>query len=137
VTVYVSDTHALIWRLIAPARLSSAANDAFDQADAGEAEVHIPAVVLAEMIMVAERGRVPGWETDQARTFAEACRGADNFILCDLTPDLVLRSMDLDGVPDIFDRLIAAEALSKGAALISRDQDLAVVKGLHVIWDSA
>lgn len=135
-TVFVTDAHALIWRLIAPGRLSRAANDAFDRADAGEAQVHIPAVVLAEMFMVAERGRVPGWGRDEAKAFALVCQGADNYVLCDLTPDLVMRSVTLSSVPDIFGRLIAAEALSKDAALISRDGTLAGVEGLRVVWET-
>lgn len=86
--------------------------------------------------MVAERGRVPGWGSDEAKAFALVCQGADNYTLRDLSPDLVIRSVQISSVPDIFDRLIAAEALSKDAALISRDGTLAAVEGLRVVWEA-
>jgi PIN domain nuclease of toxin-antitoxin system len=73
-TVFVPDTHALIWRLIEPAKLAAAATRAFNQADAGQAEMQVPAVVLAEMIMVAEKGRVAAWGSAEVGAFVQAAQ---------------------------------------------------------------
>lgn len=132
--VYIADTHALIWRLVAPDRLGARASDAFDKADAGQAEICVPAVVLAEMVMVAEKGRVPGWGLDEVRCFARAAKASTNYHLSILTPELVMTASDLPVIPDIFDRLIAAEALGRAAILISRDQTLAAARDIEVRW---
>ena len=58
---YVADTHSLIWRLCVPSKLSSSAKSAFDEVDRGEAIVLISAVVVAEMLMVALKRRIPEW----------------------------------------------------------------------------
>lgn len=132
--VYIADTHALIWRLLAPDKLAARASDAFDQADAGQAEIHIPAVVLAEMVMVAEKRRVPGWGLDEVKRFARAANTSTNYHLSMLTPDLVMLASDLTLISDIFDRLIAAEALARAAILISRDQTLMTATDIEVLW---
>ena len=46
---FVADTHALFWYLIDSPRLGPNAADAFDAADRGQAIIHIPAIVLAEL----------------------------------------------------------------------------------------
>lgn len=106
-TLYVCDTHALIWRLLDDRRLGNAACAAFDSADAGTATMHIPAVFLAEMIMIAEKQRVVGWTRSEVELLVDAVSDASNYVLTELTPMLVLRSAELPIVPDIFDRLIA------------------------------
>lgn len=47
-TLFIADTHAIVWRLALQSRLGIAASVAFDAADAGNAAIAIPAVVLAE-----------------------------------------------------------------------------------------
>jgi hypothetical protein len=44
---YVSDTHALFWYLINSPLLGVNAHLAFDEADAGQALIYIPAIVIA------------------------------------------------------------------------------------------
>jgi PIN domain nuclease of toxin-antitoxin system len=134
-TLYVCDTHALIWRLLDDRRLGSAAGAAFDSADAGTATIHIPAVVLAEMLMVAEKQRVAGWTRSEVELLVDAVSGASNYVLTELTPSLVLRSAELTIVPDIFDRLIATEAIVSGGTLISRDPVFASCNGLITTWN--
>jgi PIN domain nuclease of toxin-antitoxin system len=57
-TTYVADTHALIWYLFNPGRLGSDAQVALGEVAEGHATLVIPAVVVAEMVMVVEKGRV-------------------------------------------------------------------------------
>lgn len=134
-TVFVPDTHALIWRLIEPARLAAAATRAFDQADAGQAEMQVPAVVLAEMVMVAEKDRVASWGSAEVGAFVQAAQDSSNYRLSSLTPEVVMFSAGLVSIPDIFDRLIAAESLIRGATLISRDRVFTSLSNLPVAWD--
>jgi PIN domain nuclease of toxin-antitoxin system len=56
---YVTDTHPLIWALSNDPQLSTAAQVAFAEADAGQAIIIIPPIVAIEMIYLSERGRIP------------------------------------------------------------------------------
>lgn len=57
---YVADTHALLWHFHSPERLGTAAREAMAEVDEGASLAWIPAVVMAEAIMVAERRRIAG-----------------------------------------------------------------------------
>ena len=57
---YVTDTHPLVWSLFASNRLSTRVRDLFQRVELGEHIIVIPAVVIAELIMVVEKGRVSG-----------------------------------------------------------------------------
>jgi len=46
---YVVDTNALLWYLTASRRLSRRAKAVFDEAAAGRALLHLPAIVIAEL----------------------------------------------------------------------------------------
>lgn len=119
-TEYLIDTHALLWHLHAPRRLG-AAGEALARIDAGEGRAWIPAVVIAEALMVAERRRIAGLALEALLAQFESLRGSDNYRLSPLTVDRVLRTPRLSAIPDIFDRLIAAEAVERNVPLLTRD----------------
>ena len=55
----VADTHALVWYLVEPGRLSTTASAALDAAvDAGGA-IYVSAISLVELIYLVEKGRLP------------------------------------------------------------------------------
>lgn len=43
--IYITDTHSLIWYLINSSKLSFEANKAFEEIEAGKAQLIIPAIV--------------------------------------------------------------------------------------------
>lgn len=53
-SVYVIDTHALLWYLLSPEKLGLKALSAFEEIQTGDLLV-IPAVVVAEMVMVSQK----------------------------------------------------------------------------------
>jgi PIN domain nuclease of toxin-antitoxin system len=55
---YVTDTHALHWHLTGDARLSSTARRLLAEADAGLHRIHVPSIILVEMIYLAEKGKL-------------------------------------------------------------------------------
>ncbi len=56
---YVTDTHPFVWYLAADDdRLSPSAKSVFENADSAKAVVVIPAIVLAESLYLAEKGRI-------------------------------------------------------------------------------
>src|SRR5262249_29403015 len=132
---YVTDTHALLWHLYEPSRLGRAAQASFADADAGAARNYVPALVVAEVIMVAEKGRIPGVTLARVVPHLEAMRTSDNYPSTPLLPDVVLQSRALTSVPDIFDRLIVAEALARGVPLLSRDRVIRDSGVVSIVWD--
>jgi predicted nucleic acid-binding protein len=78
---YIADTHALLWHLYGPQRLGKAARQVFSEADAGQACVYVPAVVVAEGLMVIQKGRLPGAALDQLLSQLEAMAVSENYPL--------------------------------------------------------
>ncbi len=58
-----------------------------------------------------------------------------NYELMPLDPELVISSHTLTAIPDIFDRLIVAEALRLNLPLITRDSVIRASGLVNVIWD--
>jgi PIN domain nuclease of toxin-antitoxin system len=132
---YVTDTHALLWHLYMPARLGVAARNAFHAADQGDALIYIPAVVLAEVLMVVQRGRLSGVSLAQLLPHLEAIRGSRNYALAPLQPATIIGSHIFVQIPDIFDRLIVAEAIEREAPLLSRDGVIKASGLVSLVWD--
>ena len=132
---YVTDAHAILWHLFAPRRLGSAAQHAFQSTDAGASHILVPAVVVAEMIMVAERGRLPGVSVPQVLAELAVIRASTNYTLLALLPETVVASHTLTAIPDIFDRLIVAEARRLSVPIISRDGPMRASGLVSLIWD--
>jgi PIN domain nuclease of toxin-antitoxin system len=134
-TEYVLDTHALLWHLHAPQRLGAAAREALARVDAGEARAWLPAVVVAEALMVAERRRIDGLRIEALLAQLELLHGTDNYRLSPLTPETVLASHRFATIPDIFDRLIVTEAVDRNMPLLSRDAAIRAAEVVETIWD--
>ena len=128
--VYVADTHALVWYLGGSPLLGDAARQAFDEVASGDGLVIVPAISLAELVMMSEKGR----SAIDAILITAAIRAAPGFELRPLIPEVALSIRALTALPDIHDRLIVAEALANNATLITRDQ-LIVASGLvPTLW---
>ena len=132
-TTYVADTHALIWYFFKPSRLGPSAQAALDEVGEGQALLVIPAVVVAEMLMVVERGRVQATLTDLQGVIDRLRRNS----VCELPPltsEDILNSATLTTIPDIFDRLIVFEARKRNASLLTRDEVLTRSGIASVVW---
>ncbi|MEQ8536934.1 MAG: PIN domain-containing protein [Coleofasciculus sp. D1-CHI-01] len=55
---YVVDTHVLVWFLTEDKRLSPMADQILTQAEAGEVQIFVPTLVLAEITHIAQKNRV-------------------------------------------------------------------------------
>ena len=128
--VYVADTHALIWYLGGSPQISKAARMAFDEAVNGVSRVIVPAIVLAEIVMLVEKRRV----TVNLERVVSVLKSTPGFVLKALEPEIVLRTRDLTAIPDIHDRLIVAEALSLGAPVITCDRKITRSGLVSVVW---
>lgn len=132
---YVADAHATAWHLFARQRPGNAALAAFDDAEAGRAKILIPAVAVAEVIVVVEKHRLQSDTMPQLEIELGLMRQSANHELIPLLSDLVVFSRTLTVIPGMFDRLIVAEALRLGLPLITGDSVIHASRLLNVIWN--
>jgi PIN domain nuclease of toxin-antitoxin system len=132
---YVTDAHALLWHLYWPQRLGRAARQVFSDADAGQVCIYVPAVVVAETLMVVQKGRLPGASLDHFLPYLRAMATSTNYLLLSLLPQIVIDSHQYTMIPDIFDRLIVTDAISHSVPLLTRDPVIQQSGLISTIWD--
>jgi PIN domain nuclease of toxin-antitoxin system len=132
-TLAVTDTHALIWALTGHRNhLGRRARRVFDAAEAGHAAIYVPVIVLVELGEAVRKGTVSlegGFER-----WARALFASGRYHPADLTVPIVVRAQSLVAIPERSDRLIAATAVELECPLITRDEEIAGVLGVEVIW---
>ncbi len=126
---YVSDTHSLVWYLMNDKKLSPGALHAFEQA-ADEGAVIIPTVVLAEVMYIAEKGRVT-ISFKQTLTEIEA---SDIFRISPLNLEVLQVAADIGITLEMHDRLIIATAKVSNATLITCDTRITESGVVSTLW---
>ncbi len=128
---FVLDTHPLIWYLAgALGRLGGAARAALHRIDRGQAVGFIPAIVLAELVYLSEKGRIA---LNLHDVLGEMDRG-ENFQMLPLTREHLEELPYLKAIPEIHDRLIVAAARVSRAQLITKDQEIQASGLVPVVW---
>ena len=131
-SLYVTDAHALLWYLYSPEKLGRQALATFDSIESGD-HLIIPLIVVAEMIMVAEKGRIPS-TVESMKSIIRALQREPNCYIATLTAEDIVESAALVSIPDIFDRLIVYEAVKHNAPLITRDETIVGSGLVDTIW---
>ncbi len=129
--LYAADTHALAWYWSGSARLSPAAREILDGAMRSLHEIVVSPLVLAELVIIAEKQRVV-FDLTAAITML---KDAPGFRYVDLTAQTALRTQQLATLPDIHDRLIVATALEYGATLLTADLAIIASGIVPVAWE--
>jgi PIN domain nuclease of toxin-antitoxin system len=127
---YVADTHSLIWYLTDSPRLSPGANRCFKLIEEGKAKLLIPAIVMAEIIYIVEKGKVEANLDD----LIDRIREAENFELSPLGIDQLLCLKNEKSIQEMHDRLIVCEALINGAIIITKDEKIKAAGIVEVLW---
>ncbi|MGI0055501.1 MAG: type II toxin-antitoxin system VapC family toxin [Thermoplasmata archaeon] len=114
--------------------LPRVAQQTFDSAEAGHSTLFVPEIALGEFVYTALRGRLRVPVPDRTlRELIDQIRASGYLKLSSLGPSGWGIFLDLD-VRELHDRMIAADALSRGVPLVTNDPDLSRVPGLTVIW---
>ncbi len=128
---YVTDTHPFIWYLAADeTRLSPSARSVFENADSAKAIIVIPAIVLAESLYLAEKGRIKA----KARDILRLVENALNYRLYPLDLSVIQIAWELRKIPEIHDRVIAATARRLGLELITDDKAIRQSGYVQTLW---
>lgn len=132
-TGYVVDTHAFIWYLLSPARLSQSAHDALAQAALRGERLYIPAIVLVELCYLVDKGKFQPQQLDALVASLSDPNSGCVIAPLDQHTALAVRNIDRATVPDMPDRVIAATALTLGLPLITRDHKIQA-SNVSTIW---
>jgi PIN domain nuclease of toxin-antitoxin system len=128
-SIYVIDTHPLVWYFIDSPRLSTVAKHAFADIEQGNALGIIPTIVLAEMVHLADRRKIP---LSINETIAKI-RRSTNFGIASLDLTIILLMIPLNTC-EIHDRVIIATAQSFGASLITKDEFIHKSEIVSCVW---
>jgi len=126
---FVTDTHSLVWYFTEDARLSKKAFDTFE-GTVKSGTVIVPAVVLAEIMFIAKKGRV-------TLTFEETLKkieGYENFEIAPLDAEILTIADKIETDLEMHDKLIVATALYYEAALITKDELVSKSGVVSTIW---
>ena len=127
----VLDTHAWLWWISEPGRLSHAARQVIDHAGA----IGVSTFSAWEVTMLVQRGRI-SLDRDVA-TWVRQALGVEPVVKLPLTAEIAVAAglLDAQDFPgDPADRIIYATAKAAGASLVTRDQALRRFDARTAIW---
>lgn len=126
---FVTDTHSLVWYFTEDVKLSKKAFDAFE-GTVKIGTIIVPAVVLAEIMFIARKGRV----TLSFEETLKKIEGYENFDIAPLDADILTIADKIEADLEMHDRLIAATAIYYEAKLITKDKLIAKSGVVSTIW---
>jgi predicted nucleic acid-binding protein len=126
---YVTDTMALVLRLEGR-RMGPMARSAFESAESGAAIVHVPAMVLAELLYLSERQRIQA-AIGSVVAYLGAHPAVREYPL-DLA--VIQAAAQITDIPELHDRLIAATARHLKLELVTNDPVIRSLAFLTTVW---
>ena len=127
---FVVDTHALWWYLRSPERLTASASAVFRLAETGNATIIVPAIAVAEFYFLSAKLGQPVPPSDLLAAL-DAVGGIE---LSDLGRAQLERLDRFPEIPEMHDRLIAAEAAALDAPVVTRDETLTASWQIETVW---
>jgi PIN domain nuclease of toxin-antitoxin system len=127
------DTHAWVWWLSNPDKLSVRARKTIDAASAA-GEAHVSAISCWEVALLVERGRLV--LTVELEDWMTRASGLPYFRFVDVDPWIAVRSVRLAEPfhADPADRITVATALRMSAKLVTRDRNIRDYPHVKTIW---
>ena len=128
----VADTHALLWMLdgTLPDRSRNAARSIAEAL--GASAVHVSIGSFLDLRYLVDSGRRPAQVIEDARSIVDG--DAFTVVPLDLRVIDAMAAISRDAVPDPFDRIIAATALTTDLPLVTADERLHAALGERAVW---
>lgn len=129
----VLDTHALLWWVNDPSTLSKPAKKAID-ASVKSKSIHVSCISSWEIALLVARDRLR--LALDVRDWLCRCEALPFLTFVPVSNAIAVESVRLPDFPhaDPADRIIAATALSLGAALVTKDDKLHRYPHIKTIW---
>ncbi len=128
--IYVTDTHSLVWFLANDSKLGKDALNIFRSADEGKSLIVIPAIVIAEVLYIAEKRGASA----QLSALLKKLEESANYIVYNLNLSVLIETQSLKKLKDMHDRIIVATANIISAKLISRDSEIKNSGYVETVW---
>ncbi len=128
---YVADTIAVvIW--LEQRKLPLTVTEIFEMSNHIDSKISIwiPAIVLAEIGYLFEKGRIETSLTDVQALIAFNKR----FKIADLTNEIILKSFEIKDIPELHDRLIAGTAYTFNCLVLTNDPKVEKSSFVKTIW---
>ena len=129
VAEYVADTVALIVYL-EKRRLGATSQLIFDSAENSNTIIHIPAIVFAEILYLAEKQRISA----NLKDVKNLLQTNSNFRECPLTQTIIENAEQITDIPELHDRLISATARHLKLELITTDAKIQNSTFVKTVW---
>jgi len=126
---YVADTHSLVWYFTEDERLSKRALRIFEDT-INEGSIIVPAVVLAEIMYIAKKGRI-------VLTFEKSLdriKEYESFYIAPLDVNILKEANKIKVDMEMHDKLIVATAIFFNAALVTKDNKISEAGLCRIIW---
>lgn len=126
---YVIDTVALVLRLESR-QMGNQAQQKFMDAEQGLARLHVPTMVFAEILYLAERKRI-------TCSLVDVHAYLHRFPTCTeapLTLAIALAAQRVTDIPELHDRLIAATAFHLNLPLLTNDTKISASRYVQTLW---
>ena len=116
---FVTDTQALVKFMMGRKVINDACHQAFLDADQGKNVIIIPAIVVMEMMYLFEKSRI-GVDLLQAEDLMQSA----NYQFEPLSLEVLKVASEINDIPELHDRLIAATAKYLGIPIITNDPEI-------------
>lgn len=131
-TDFLVDTVAFVRYL--EDRLPAKADKVFGEAEAGRAHLLLPQMALAEFIYITLRGRLKRNRPElHLRDVLHNLTASAAFTISAMPPEAWEVLLELR-IPELHDRMIAAEAIARNIPVLTSDPAFRDLKGLSTIW---
>lgn len=127
---FVADAHALIWYFTDSPKLGPNVSRAFEDADRGEAIIHVPAIAVAELYYA-------NIKTGNTIDFADAYRqlaSGNQFVLTPFEAEDVLDFDRDSAVREMHDRIIVGLARRLNVPLLTVDKNITASGVVEIVW---
>lgn len=125
---YVADTMAMVLHL-EQRRLSPEVKRIFGLADEGKALIHIPAMVVAEILYLSEKQRIDIDLQDVSHYLQKP-----GYMEQPLSFDIIQAACRIDDIPELHDRLIAATAKALNLPIVTNDPVIQASRYVTTVW---
>lgn len=131
--MFVTDTHPLIW--FSPrkySQLSPKVLSAFEKADAGESLIYIPAVVLWEIAILQNLGKIN--LPERFSFWSSKLLRKQGFEIIPLETSIISNAVTYNFNNDLFDKVIVSCAAEFDLPLITKDSAIIDSKYVEIYW---